>query len=137
MRRGVKHAELRDSYFDLVREFPLVSIQSDKQLRSASEFLDTVMRHGALDGGEQAYVDALSDLIEVYEDEHVRIDPPTEGHVLECLMDQNEISQAELCRETGIAKSIVSEVLRDKRSLSKSNIRKLATYFRVDPSLFL
>jgi transcriptional regulator with XRE-family HTH domain len=52
-------------------------------------------------------------------------------------MDQNEINQAELCRETGISKSIISEVLRDKRTLSKGNIRKLATYFRVDPSLFL
>jgi HTH-type transcriptional regulator / antitoxin HigA len=137
MRRELKQVAMRDTYFDLVRQFPLVSIRSAKQLREASEFLDRVMARGDLDAGDEAYIDALSDLIEVYEDEHVIIDPPSEGSLLAFLMDQKGINQAELCRKTGISKSIISEVLSGKRALSKGNIQRLAGYFRVNSSLFL
>lgn len=137
MRRNIKTGLPLDTYFGLVRQFPLVSIQSDRQLSKASQFLDSVMAKGDLDDGEQAYVNALSDLIELYEDEHVQIDPPSQKSALEFLMDQHEMSQAELCRTTGIPKSVISEVLSGKRDLSKANIQKLAGCFRVATSIFL
>jgi HTH-type transcriptional regulator / antitoxin HigA len=137
MRRNIKTGLPLDTYFGLVRQFPLVSIQSDRQLSKASQFLDGVMAKGDLDDGEQAYVDALSDLIELYEDEHVQIAPPSQKSALEFLMDQHEMSQAELCRTTDIPKSVISEVLSGKRALSKANIQKLAGCFRVATSIFL
>ena len=43
--------------------------------------------------------------------------------------------QAELHRQTGIPKSTISEVLSGKKSFSKTLIRTLASFFKVDASV--
>ena len=45
------------------------------------------------------------------------------------------INQAQLCRDTGLPKSSVSEVLAGKKPFSRQMIRKLSDYFRVDVSV--
>jgi len=40
-----------------------------------------------------------------------------------------------MSRETGIAKSTISEVLTGKRAFSRQMIRMLADYFKVDVSI--
>ena len=49
---------------------PLVSIKSEEHLDAAQAMIDRLMDKKKLDGGEQAYLDALSDLVVVYEDQH-------------------------------------------------------------------
>ena len=133
---SIKRGTKPDTYLDLVKEFPLASIQSDQQLEEASRFLDALTSL-KLDRGARVYVGALSDLIERYEDRHVKIEPPAEGSMLEFLMDQHGINQADLSRATGISKSVISEVLKSKRALSKANIAGLSRYFKVERAVFL
>lgn len=48
-----------DSYFALVKQFPLVSIKDEKQFWAAEKFMHRMLRRGKLDSGEQQYFDAL------------------------------------------------------------------------------
>jgi len=125
----------RDSYLELVTAFPLASIKSDKHLALAQKVMDRLLAKGKLDVGEEMYLDALSDLVSAYEDEHHPIGPASDAEMLRHLIDVKGINQAQLCRDTGVAKSSVSEVLRGKKPFSRHMIRKLADYFQVDVSV--
>jgi HTH-type transcriptional regulator/antitoxin HigA len=124
----------RDSYLELVSTFPLASIKSDKHLAEAQAVLDRLLA-GELDEGRAMYVDALSDLVAAYEDEHHAIEPASDADMLRHLLEARGITQAELSRDTSIAKSTISEVLAGKKPFSRQMIRKLADYFRLDVSV--
>jgi HTH-type transcriptional regulator / antitoxin HigA len=125
----------RDSYLELVTAFPLASIKSQKHLAEAQKVMDRLLAKGKLDQGEEMYVDALSDLVGIYEDERHPIAPASDADMLRHLLDAKGINQAQLCRETGLPKSSVSEVLAGKKPFSRQMIRKLSDYFRVDVSV--
>lgn len=108
---------------------------SDKHLALAQKVVDRLLAKGKLDVGDEMYLDALSDLVSAYEDEHHPIGPASDAEMLRHLMDAKGINQARLCRDTGLAKSSVSEVLRGKKPFSRHIIRKLADYFQVDVSV--
>ena len=125
----------RDSYLECVLAFPLTTIASDDHLEAAGKVMDRLLATGSLDRGQQAYLDALSNLVGSYEDEHFSIEPASDADMLRHLLDAKGVSQAELHRETGISKSSISEVLSGKKPLSRPMIRKLANYFAVDVSV--
>lgn len=122
----------KDAYLELVLQFPLASIKSDEHLEAAQEVMDRLLAKSALDDGEEMYLDALSDLVAAYEDEHHAIAPASDADMLRHLMDAKGVTQAQLSRETGIAKSTISEVLGGKKAFSRQMIRRFADYFRVD-----
>ena len=125
----------RDAYLELVQAFPLASIKSDEHLDTAQEVMDQLLAKSELDDGEEMYLDALSDLVAAYEDEHHAIAPASDADMLRHLMEAKDVTQAQLSRETGIAKSTISEVLAGKKAFSRQMIRKFADYFRVDVSV--
>ena len=125
----------RDSYLELVTVFPLASIKSDEQLQEAQNVLDRLLARGGLDDGEEIYLDALSDLVAAYEDEHYAIGPASDAEMLRHLMEAKGVTQAQLSRNTAIPKSTISEILAGKKPFSRRMIRKLACYFRVDASV--
>ena len=125
----------RDSYMELVLAFPLASIKSDEQLQEAHRVMDQLLARGELDDGEEMYLDALSDLVATYEDEHYAIEPASDADMLRHLMEAKGVTQAQLSRDTAIPKSTISEVLAGKKPFSRQMIHKLAVYFRVDVSV--
>ena len=125
----------RDAYLELVQAFPLASIKSDEHLDIAQEVMDQLLAKSELDDGEEMYLDALSDLVVTYEDEHHAIAPASDADMLRHLMEAKDVTQSQLSRETGIAKSTISEVLAGKKAFSRQMIRKFADYFRVDVSV--
>jgi HTH-type transcriptional regulator/antitoxin HigA len=125
----------RDSYMELVLAFPLASIKSDEQLQEAHRVMDQLLARGELDDGEEMYLDALSDLVATYEDEHYAIEPASDADMLRHLMEAKRVTQAQLSRDTAIPKSTISEVLAGKKPFSRQMIHKLAVYFRVDVSV--
>ena len=133
---GLK-GKCRDSYFELVLAFPLTSIRSDDHLHEAQRVMDGLLARGALDDGEETYLDALSDLVAVYEDEHHGIEPASDADMLRHLLEAKGVTQAQLSQQAGIAKSMISEVLAGKKPFSRQMIRKLADYFKVDVSVLV
>lgn len=122
----------RDSYLELVLVFPLTSIRSDEHLAAAQKVIDELLAKGELDEGEQLYLDGLSDLVADYEDEHHAIEPASDADMLRHLMEARTVTQTQLHRDTGIAKSTISEILAGKKAFTGQIIRKLADYFHVD-----
>ncbi|MBX3420032.1 MAG: helix-turn-helix transcriptional regulator [Pirellulaceae bacterium] len=125
----------KDSYLELVSEFPLASIKSDQHLSEAQKVIDFLLARGTLNGGEETYLDALSDLVGVYEDDQHAIQPASDAEMLQHLLDAKGITQAQLSRDTNLPKSTISEILKGKKRFSRQVLRKLADYFQVDVSV--
>ena len=128
--------KVRDAYLELIQVFPLASIRSEGDLDAAQDVMDQLFAKGSLSSGEEMYLDALSDLVATYEDQHYPIEPASDAEMLRHFMEAKNVSQAELHRDTGIAKSTISEILAGGKSFSRKNIRTLADYFSVKVSVF-
>jgi HTH-type transcriptional regulator / antitoxin HigA len=128
-------SKVQGAYLQWVVKFPLTSIRSEEHLAAAQDILDRLLAQGRLDEGTTLYLEALSDLVAAYEDEHHALPPATDADLLRHLMEARGISQTDLHRDTGLAKSTISEVLAGKKPFSRQMIRKLANYFGVDASL--
>lgn len=125
----------RDSYLELVEDFPLASIKSEQHLTAAQRVMDSLLARGTLDEGAETYLDALSDLVGAFEDAKHAIEPASDADMLRHLMEAKGISQAQLSRDTGLPKSTISEILAGKKPFSRQMMRTLADYFRVDVSV--
>lgn len=125
----------QDTYLKLVQELPLVSIRSEEHLDAAQAMIDRLTDKKKLDGGEQAYLEALCDLVAVYEDQHHAIPMATDAALLRHLLEAKGVTQIQLHRDTGLAKSGLSEVLSGKKPFSKAMIVTLAAYFHVPTSV--
>ena len=127
---------LPGTYFDLVKRFPLTHIRDDAHLEEATGVIDRLLRED-LDEGGQEYLDALTDLVETYEVEHVTIPDAPEADVLRELIRANGLTQPNLAKKVGIAQSTISAVLNGTRSLTKKQVVTLARFFHVSPAAFL
>ena len=127
--------KVRDDYLRLILEFPLTSLKSEHQFNEAQLVIDKLLVKGKLSLGQEMYLDALGDLVAAYEDVHYHIGPASDAAMLRHLMEVKGVTQADLYRDTQIAKSTISEVLSGKKPFSRQMIRTLARYFKVDVSV--
>jgi HTH-type transcriptional regulator / antitoxin HigA len=131
---------MKDSYFDLVRQFPLVPLKNERQYDAAAAFMNRLAIRGekALDAGERAYLEALTQFVEDYEQEHHAVETRNLSALdaLKFLMAENGMKAADLGRLLG-SRSVASQILHGRRGLSKAHILTLAERFRVEPGLFL
>src|SRR5438874_11773440 len=107
-----------DTYWKLLKRFPLMRIKDDAHLAEAFEVLNRLLEQDR-DEGAQEYLDVLTELVGVYEDEHVPIPDVSEADVLRELMRSHGLSQTELAKTTRISQSTISAVLTGGRSLTK------------------
>jgi HTH-type transcriptional regulator/antitoxin HigA len=129
-------AKLPDSYFGWVRRHPLKSIQTDADLDAAQAVLDELLRTD-LDAGGLAYLEALSDLVGLYEREHHAVPPLPPDQLLAYLLEERGMSQADLVRRTGIAKASVSDLVSGKRAFKLEQMHRVARAFGVPATVFL
>lgn len=127
---------LGDGYFDRIKEFPLTSIRDDLHLAEARKVLNRLVM-ADLDTGSQAYLDALTDLVEKYEDDRVSIPDAPAQDVLRLLMESNELSQNRLAKKAGISQSTISEILAGTKQMTVTHMVKLSAIFGVGPAVFL
>lgn len=125
-----------DAYLELVAEFPLRSIRNKRDLAQAQRVLDELLQREPLDAGENMYLDALSDLVEHYEDHNVRLPAASDADILRHLMESNKLTQTKLASECGIAKTVISELLSGTRKLNRQQIDALAKRFSVSKDTF-
>ena len=72
----------KDSYLELVLNFPLASIKTEAHFTQAQKVIDRLIAQGQLDEGEELYLDALTDLVGTYEDAHYPIEPASDADML-------------------------------------------------------
>jgi HTH-type transcriptional regulator/antitoxin HigA len=129
-----------DSYFDLVRRFPLRPIRNDAEYERAGEIAGELAVRGEddLDSGERDYLDALDRFISDYDVVHHQLDRShqTPVSILKHLMEQSDMTVSDLGRIVG-GQPTASLILGGRRQMSKTHIRRLAAHFKVDGGLFL
>ncbi len=85
-----------EEYVALVQAFPLLSIRDTTYLDSALEVLDKLLAKAHRTTGEEAYLSALTDLIETYENAHIPIPSISGVAALRYLMQENGLELADL-----------------------------------------
>jgi HTH-type transcriptional regulator/antitoxin HigA len=131
-----RHTAMPDSYFALVKKFPLTHIRDRRHLSQAVEVVDELLQR-KLDRGSQEYLDALSDLMARFEEEHPFIPDASESDVLRELWRSSGHTQVQLAKLVGIAQSTLSAILGGEREMTKSHMVALGRFFNVPPSVFL
>ena len=131
------HRKPGRDYFALIKKFPLTSIDSAAHFRAACAMLDSLLALSKLSHGQEAYLEVLTDLMGLYEDEIVEIPDASDAEILEHLLDARGESQSDLARATKIAKSTICTVMSGSRKLTRSQIAILAGHFKVEPSVFI
>lgn len=125
-----------ESYLKLVEELPLAPVRTERQLDRAMTMIDSLLDREKLEPSEKDYLDVLSDLVERYEEAQHPILPAKDAELLRHLIEAKDVTQLQVARETGIAESTISAVLKGRRLLNRRHIPPLAAYFQVDPAVF-
>ncbi len=125
------------AYLLLITRLPLRPIRSDAQLDAAAALIDELTDRDDLSPAESDYLDVLGDLVEKYEDVHIKMPYVSDAAMLQHLIEEKGVRQAEVVRGTGISKTVLSLVLSGKRDLTRAHIHSLANFFAVDPAIFL
>lgn len=116
------------------------AISNDEDLELMTEHVDRLMSKGIRSGGlspeEETLLELLSVLIEAYEDEHYPIPDATPTEMLNFFMEDRGLKQSDLLPVFG-SSGIASEVVNGKRSISKTQAKKLAEFFNVSVELFI
>ncbi|HEV3308734.1 MAG TPA: hypothetical protein VGZ91_19990 [Candidatus Sulfotelmatobacter sp.] len=118
----------------LSREKP-EGISGEQQNRLYIERLEKLTAKKLVTPAEKKLVALLTVLIEEYEAKH---DPMPEAEpiaIIRHLMEAHNLRQKDLLDVFG-TESIVSDILRGRRELTKQHIRRLSTRFHVSPSVF-
>ena len=127
----------KNSYMEcLVKFLPLTSIKNQEHLAYATNVVDELISMNR-DKGQDEYLDALTDLIEAFEDANVEIEGSTPQEMLTHLIESRGLTQIALAKGAGVSKSTISEILSGKDRVSKRIAFKLADFFSVSPVLFL
>jgi HTH-type transcriptional regulator/antitoxin HigA len=125
-----------DSYLALIREFPLRPLRSEADLDAAIAMTHKLIDRKDRDAGENDYLEVLAGLIHEYEAETNPLPELDPVAALRFLIEENELTQAQLAEQTGLAVTTISEILNGRRSFSPKTRKALAERFRVSPSLF-
>jgi HTH-type transcriptional regulator/antitoxin HigA len=125
-----------DTYLGLVRAFPLLSIRDDVHLDAAIAQLHRVLAIAERSAGEEAYLGALTDLIETYENQHIQIRQPGGVEMVTHLMEQHGLLQKDMDFAFG-NKAVTSAVLSGARPIGLTAARRLSERFHLPLDIFL
>jgi len=138
MTNRISFGKLSKNYEGLARMHMLRPIHDEVGLANATEVIDAMAGH-KLNVDQEAYLEALSTLVEAYEEEHHPIDDLkiTGLQALKYLLEENRINAAELARLLGVDRSLGVRILTGERRLTADHLRILSKRFKVSADLFL
>lgn len=129
--------DIPETYGELADILQPRPIHSEKEYRKAVRMIDHIAGH-ELNRDQEDYLEALSVFVATYEDNRHPIKlkslPPHEA--LKLAMGESGMTASDLGRLLG-SRSLGSAVLRGERGISKTHIKIISEYFKVDPALFL
>ncbi|MBX9257770.1 transcriptional regulator [Desmonostoc muscorum CCALA 125] len=117
-------------------EFQPKAIATEEECDRALETVEKFMACKERSPEQTAILQLLVTLIEEFENKHYPIEPASPHAILKHLMEAREIKQADLVGIIG-SKGVVSEVVNEKRAISKEQAKALGEFFHVSPALFI
>jgi len=126
-----------EKYKSLLAETLPQVIEDTRELERVEKIIGGLLRTGEnITPEEEKLLDLLSNLVEAYEDEHYPMPDVSPNEALKFLMEQNDLKQRDLV-PIFTSSGIISEVVSGKRSISKTQAKKLAAFFNVSAELFI
>lgn len=122
---------------DLVRLMPPMAITSDGQCERFAVVIDRLMAIPRLTKGQEAYLETLVQLVQVYEAANHAIAGLRGIDVLRHLLAEHAMSASELARLLGVHPSMGSKILKGERALTVDHLRSLASRFKVRADTFI
>ena len=111
-------------------------IESDDEFDHMVEHLERLTFKRDASAEEIALAELLQRLIQDYDDEHYPLPDAPPHKMVQFLMEQRGLKQADLVPVLG-SRAQVSDLVNGKRGISKAQIKKLAEYFGVSAELFI
>ena len=132
-------AKTKDQFAELCAAFPLRPIRTEARLRAAEAVAHTILRKSSTTEDEEDYLESLSALMHEYEAVHHPDDAAdvSWAETLRFMIETNNVTQAEVARATGIPITSLSEMVRGKRGIGPEHATAIATYFNLNPAVFL
>lgn len=116
----------------------LVPIETKTQYKAALKLLESLWEKVGEDAKSPygSLFTLLSERIVAYEARHFPFDDPTPAKVLEYLIEERSVTQQEVADATGIQQSNLNQLIKGKRKLTTEHVKRLAQYFKMEPSVF-
>lgn len=122
---------------DLVKKLYLLRpIRTKGDYNRAIKIVGALTAKTNLNQDQKDYLESLATLIEAYENKHFPIDAQNPIETLKFLLESNGLNGSDLGRILG-QRQLGSKILKGKRHLSRTHIKRLAEHFSVEPGLFL
>jgi len=110
-----------------------------KRIKSENQYNDYVNRMEELEGlivenhnmELEEEIDLLQLLVEDYEEKYIVTKVSSPSEMLKLLLKEHKLTANDLAKEFEISKSVISEVLSNKRAISKSFAKQIANKFKV------
>ena len=128
----------RKKYARLANRVVVKAIETEDEYDRMVTAVEHLMDKGEdrLSPEESALLETMAILIQAYDDRHNSLPPIAPNKMLAYLMDTSGRVTKDLLPVFG-TRGRVSEVLSDKRSISKEQAKKLAAIFKVTADLFI
>lgn len=110
-------------------------IHEEPDYQNALEVAKELASRAELTTEQADYLQVLATLIAEYEEKHIEMSRHSPQEILKFLAEENGMSGSDLGRILG-SRTLGPALLRGRRSLSKTHIKKLADHFSVSPALF-
>jgi antitoxin component HigA of HigAB toxin-antitoxin module len=123
----------------LVDVYIPTSISNEKEYDRALKLMDRLMGMSKLTKGQVTYLKTLCDLVQVYEEEHHKIDPAdiTGLDMLNFLLEDRKMTAPDLGKLLGGSSSLGYKILKGERALTLEHIKILGKHFCVSPDTFI
>ena len=110
-------------------------IHDESDYQNAFEVATELSSRTGLTAEQADYLEVLTTLIADYEQKNIDMSKHSPQEILKFLAEENGMSGSDLGRILG-SRTLGPALLRGRRSLSKTHIKKLADHFSVSPALF-
>lgn len=126
------------TYAELVVKILPIAIRSEEEYDIMIENIDELISkpEQRLTEEEDRLLETLAILVEDYESKHYPIPEPEPYQTLQVMMTDRGLRQRDLLPIFG-SRGTASEVVRGKRRISKTQIKKLAAFFNVSVEVFI
>jgi len=131
-------ANLPKDYIGLCQRYVPRPLHNSTDYAAARRAIEPLLGFEERLTADQAdYLEAVSSFIEAYDRVRVKWPKGTPLDTLNFLLEQHEMSAADLARVLGGDRSIGSKLLRGERRLTVNHIRTLARHFHIEPGVLL
>ncbi len=116
----------------------LMPIETKVQYKAALKLLESLWEKVGEDAKSPygSLFTLLTERIATYEARHTPFENPTPAKLLEYLLDERGVTQQEVAVATGIQQSNLNQMIKGKRKLTTEHVKRLAQYFKMEPSVF-